>query len=171
MNIKGIYNISKDEFIHIYQVHVNYKFKLRRSLYMSVGLFAFGLAMEYGVGMDFSFINTLVFWIMIAAFVINMLSDFVLPKTAYKNMLASGMTEGFIEMNDNYLCIGKNSSQSLKKDWNDFDSCIECDEAFLLYKRDSFTILVKSIIQEDMDVVRSFLKNKVNKQNNILYKR
>lgn len=170
MNIKGEYHISKEAFIHIYQVHVKYRFKLRRSLYMSIALFAFGLCMEYGAKMEFSFLNTFVFWIMIAAFVVNLLSDFVLPKTAYNNLKLQEMTDGWMELHDTYLQMGK-AHQGIKKEWSTFDACIECEEAFLLYKKDSFTILMKSMMETNIDEVRLFLKEHVNKGNDIKYKR
>lgn len=170
MKIKGEYHITKEEFIHIYQVHVRYKFKLRRSLYMSVCLFAFGLLMEHGVGMDFTFINTFVFWIMIAAFVINLLADFILPKTAYNNLKIQKVDQGWMELHDDYLQIGRDA-HALKKEWSTYDTCIECEEAILLYKKDSFTMIMKSMIGSDLDNVRAFLKENVNRGKDIIYRR
>lgn len=171
MNIKGINEISKKDFIHIYRSHVRYKFKLRRSLYMSVGLFVFGLLMEYGIGMDFSFLNTFVFWIMVAAYIVNAMSDYVFPKIAYNTIKDAGKIDGWIELQDTYVLIRDKGSKEEKKEWNVFDTCIECEEAFLLYEKDQFTIIMKTVLHNELDNVRSFLKDKVNKGRTIQYKR
>lgn len=166
--IEFSFDITKKMYIDLYRTHVKYKFKLHRSMIMSVLLLVFGLTMQYVFKMDFSFINMIVFWITVAAIIMNLLSDYVLPKTAYNNLILNHNEKGsIIGRNDGFDI--KLSQRTDKKLWKDFDSVIETDLAFLLYKRDTFIVILKN--NNYVDDMRNLFKKHINQDKNILYKR
>lgn len=166
MKLLTKFEIHKDEFIDAYRVHVKYKFKLQRSMILSVLLFTFGMVMEYAFQLDFNFINNFVFWIMIIAIAMNLTSDYLLPKMAYNNLLSNATNKGEVEMNDEKIIFiyGKIRDEQA---WNDYDHCIETDASFLLYKKDIFKVLVKDSFKNEIDEVRNILIEKVNGGNKI----
>lgn len=169
MKIEGKFEISKSDYIDIYRIHVKYKFKLQKYMIASVLLFAFGMIMQF-IGVDLKFANMLVAVVMIAAIALNLIADFTFPKTAYKGLVMNDKDKGKFILDDESLIMiyGK---VKLKKTFDNYDSCIETDTAFLLYRKNEFDVLFKSNLSNQMDEVRNILVEKVNKGKKLTIKR
>lgn len=162
MNIKEKFEIDYPTFLSLYRIHCHFKFHLHRSMILSTILFCSGLFFERGLHINFGSINAMMLVILIASIVLNLLADFYLPKIAYKNLKMSGMSQGIVSITDNEIEFGEGINRT-KRVWPQYTSCIETKEAFLLYQKDQFTILLKAIFPNQIDEVRNLLQQKVNK--------
>jgi len=170
MKIKQTYKITPEVFTEVYRTHCHIKFHIRRSMYLSIGLFLFGMVMEKGYGKDFGWINSVVVVLVIVSVLCNLLCDFVLPKSAYKALCAQKADTGVITIQDDGLIFGE-GQMSIRKTWDQYEVCVETKSAFLLYQKDLFTMILKETCEQHVEEVRSLLQNKVNKGKNIPYKK
>lgn len=162
MNIQYSYEIKKDEYEEIFRTHLKFKFRIRRSMYMSLALYIFGLTMQYGIGMDFAFINTLVFFIVIFAIAVNLFADFYLPKKAYHNLVSQEQHQGTLIINQEGVSATHGKIET-NYQWELFNSFTENEYAFLLYRKDVLFVLPKQFDSTKLDEVRKFIKDRIHR--------
>lgn len=161
MKLKVSYQINEAAFIRIYRCHCHYKFHLRRSLLLSCFLWLFVVIMEKGYSMDFDGMEGIISILVIVSALFNVLCDLLLPKTAYKNLKQQQADHGTMTIQDDGL-IFHDEHGDIFRSWDQYQKCIEAEDAFLLYQRDLFTIIMKKDDNEELENIRYLLKEKVN---------
>lgn len=170
MKITGSFQITEEAFEELYRAHCHHKYHLRRSMYLSVALLIFGVVMERGYQMDFGWINNMDAVLFVLSVISNVFCDFYLPKAEYKKLCSQKGDHGVVSLDEESLTFGEGSMQ-ISREWKTFDDCIETKQAFLLYQKDTFTILCKEICGEHTDDVRKLLEEKVRKGRPVLLKK
>lgn len=170
MKIKSSYQIDEATFIRIYRAHCHYRFHLRRSFYLSWCLLILVTVMEQRYGMDFEGMDYVIVTLVIISTLFNGICDFLVPKAAYKNLKKQKADHGtMIIQNDGV--IFEEMQREIYRDWNQYQNCIETADAFILYQRDLFTIIMKNCCNGQIDEVRNLLKEKVNRGKTIKQKK
>ncbi len=170
MNITGSYQISQTEFEEVFRIHIRYKFRMRRTMYLSVALLIFGVSMEHFFFMNFGWINRINAVLFVIIILFNFFCDFRWPKMAYQRYCEQEMDRHVITLQDNQMIIG-DDWKSVKEYWSDFQDCIETEKAFLLYKKDMLYILWKQVCPDQVDRVRQLLQEKIKDGRSILFRK
>ncbi len=170
MKIKLKYHFSEALFTKIYRTHCHIKFHIRRSMIMSILLLLFGLIMEKGYGKDYGWLNSVVIVLVIISVVCNYLCDYRIPKIAYRELCEQHQDDNVITLQEDGLLFGE-GRDSVHRSWEQYDQCFETADAFLLYQKNLFTILLKDACGSQVDEVRDLLVNKVNKGKKIAFKK
>lgn len=161
MRIKSSYHIDQATFTQLYRVHCHVKFHLQRSMILSALLLVIGEVLERGVGMNFGWMNSVVFILVIISVLCNLVCDYWMPKTAFKHLVDMHQNEGIITITEDELIFGE-GKQAVHRKWSQYTSCIEAEAGFLIYQRDMFTILLKESCGNQLEEVTTLLQNKVN---------
>ncbi len=170
MNLKISYQIDKVTFARIYRAHCHYKFHLRRSFILSCCLLVFVVFMKFVYETEFDGMEYIIGVLVIASGLCNLICDFIIPKVAYKNLVEQQAAHGNMTIQDEGLQF-HNELGDIFRSWDQYNKCIETEDAFLLYQRDLFTIIMKKDCKEEWKNIRVLLKERVNQGKEIKQKK
>lgn len=160
MNLTVTYQIDEAAFIRIYRAHCHDQFHLRRSFGLSILLLVV-MVVLLANGMDFDGMENIVVVLVIISGLCNGYCDFYLPKAAWKNLRMQGEDQGTLIIQNETITMKKRQGDIVRC-WNQYQRVIETADAFLLYQRNLFTILMKNCIGDQLDEVRELLKTNIN---------
>lgn len=161
MNLKITNQIDEAAFVRIYRAHCHYKYRVRKSFVLSCILLLFVMFMKHGYGTDFDGMEYIIMVLVVMSGICNVICDGWYPKIAYKQWMRQyDRHETMILKNDGYSV--QTEQGKIFRQWDLYQKCMETEDAFLLYQRDLFTIMMKEQNKDEVDAVRALLTEKVN---------
>lgn len=161
MIVKQSYHMSEEVFTRIYRTHCHIKFNIRRSLVLSFLLLVFGLVMEHGFHKDYGVLNGIVLVLFLISLLCNYFCDYRIPRAAYRSMYDDADEQSILVIQENGVSFGEGGDRYFRS-WDQFETCYETQDAFLLYQKDVFTMVWKDACGSKLDEVRDLIRANVN---------
>lgn len=170
MKLQLKHHVSRETYCESYRFYHRQRFHSSQLLLVCVSLYFIEILIKLYAGENVNFTMNLTLIIIIISTIIQFVNEYIFPKIEYRNLEENGLTDTTVTITDDYIMYGI-GMDSDSNNWNEYIKCIETPNSFLLLKKTSFSLLMKTEFDEDMVLLRRIIVEKVNKGKPLKFKK